>query len=186
MRRCLVIGLIVVLVAGCGSTPENRYYTLSVQPPSIAVPAVPRCMVGLTLAAVRLPGVNDRPQLVVRTGPQTVDIREFDRWAEPLDQMVRRILAEDLAMRLGSFNRSPTAAEPERRLFVAVDEFMAAQSGVSRLTGRWWMLDRGDDSARKVVRNFALTQPVEASQSAQVAAAMSGLLAALADEIVCN
>jgi uncharacterized lipoprotein YmbA len=186
MRRCLVLGLVGVLVAGCGSTPENRYYTLSVEPPTVAAPTVPRCMVDLTLAAVRLPGVTDRSQLVVRTGPQTVDIREFDRWAEPLDQMVRRILAEDLATRLGSFNRSPRAADPERRLFVAVDEFMAAESGVSRLTGRWWTLDRGDDSARRVVRSFALTQPVETSQSAQVAAAMSGLLAALADEIVCN
>jgi uncharacterized protein len=184
MRHRFVLGLVGVLVIGCGGAPENRYYTLSVRPPTIAAPAVPQRAIDLTLALVRLPGVTDRPQLVVRTGPETVDVREFDRWAEPLDQMVRRILSEDLAMRLGSVRGSLKADEPGRRLFVAIDEFMASQSGVSRLDGRWWTLDSAGDPARKSIRSFALTQPVNAGESAQVAASMSALLAALADQIV--
>jgi len=53
---------------------ENRYYTLSVRPPTIAAPAVPKRAIDLSLAVVHLPGVTDRPQLVVRTGAETVDV----------------------------------------------------------------------------------------------------------------
>jgi uncharacterized lipoprotein YmbA len=178
MRTPILTATALALLAGCGTTPENRYYTLSVEP-SKDLTAPARRPEQLSLAKIRLPGITDRPQLVVRTGAQTVDIREFDRWAEPLDQLVPRILARDLALREGT----PNPNVPERRLFVTIDEFSADSAGPSQLTGRWWTLDPNEDSAKKRERPFAFSWPAEAKDGSEVAASMSALLGLLADDI---
>jgi uncharacterized lipoprotein YmbA len=174
MKSLLTAGAALMILAGCSSTPDNHYYTLSVEPGASHVPAAT-----LTVATVHLPGVTDRPHLVTRTGPQTVDIKEFDRWAEPLDQMVPRILAQDLTARLGL----PDGAKPIRRLFVSIDEFMGSTDGTAHLTGRWWLLAPGEDSSQKHEQPFALSQAIAGDQPQAVVASMSTLLATLADQI---
>ena len=176
MKRPILAIATLALVAGCATTPENRYYTLSAEPG--AASAHDR---RVTVAKVRLPGMMDRSQLVVRTGPQTVDIREFDRWAEPLDQLVPRILAQDLASRTSR----PNLALPERHLFVAIDEFSADDAGAVLLVGRWWTLEPGEDAVQRQERPFALSRQTEAGakDGAHIAATMSILLGMLADDI---
>jgi len=137
-------------------------------------------MGSLDYTTIRLPGVLDRSQLVVRTGTQTVDIREFDRWAEPLDQMATRVLAEDIAP-------CQSSSSPERRkylLSVSVDEFMADTSGHARLTGRWWALQKGEEKSAQPGRSFSLGERVDGADGAQSVAAMSALVGRLASEIV--
>ena len=176
MRRSFLIGAALAFLAGCGGGPENRYYVLSAAPP--VQPAAP-ARVGLSIASVHLPGLLDRPQLVLRTGTGTVDIRELDRWAEPLDQMVPRILAQDLVLRQGA--SAPTA--PHRRVFVAIDEFMADAGGTARLTGRWWVLADDQDPSTKRERPFALVDASANGNGAEIAVALSALLGKLADDI---
>jgi uncharacterized lipoprotein YmbA len=137
-------------------------------------------MDSLDTATIRLPGVLDRPQLVVRTGPQTVDIREFDRWAEPLDQMATRVLAEDIAS-----CQSPLGAERAKYLLsVSVDEFIADTSGQAHLNGRWWTLQKGEEKSVQPGHSFSLSERVDKARDAESVAAMSALLGRLAGEIV--
>ncbi|HLZ67752.1 MAG TPA: PqiC family protein [Aliidongia sp.] len=178
MRASFLIVGALTLLAACSTTPENRYYTLSVEPAAISTAQSPHAG-RITIAKVLLPGVIDREQMVVVTGPQTVDIREFDRWAEPLDQFVPRTLAQDLALRVGG----PTSNLPERRLFVSIDRFSVDAMGSSQLTGRWWMLEPGETAAQRRERPFVLSRPAEARDGVQVAAAMSALLGMLADDV---
>jgi hypothetical protein len=137
-------------------------------------------MNNLATATIRLPGVLDRPQLVVRTGPQTVDIQEFDRWAEPLDQMAARVLADDIAR----CQSTSGPEEPTYLLSVSVDEFMADRSGVAHLTGRWWTLKKGEEKPVQLSHSFSLSERVEQAHGAEGVAAMSALLGRLAGEIV--
>lgn len=178
MKPILLPAAALALLVGCSTTPENRYITLSVEPASSINP-VPRRAERTTLAKLRLPGTIDRPQLVVQTGAQTVDIREFDRWAEPLDQLVPRILDRDIALREGT----PAPDAPVRQLFVSVDQFAADGAGGSELTGRWWTLRPGEEAAHRRERPFVLTRPTKSEDGAQIAAAMSALLGMLADDI---
>jgi uncharacterized lipoprotein YmbA len=39
----------------------------------------------------------DRPQMVPRTGENTVVLDEFDRWVEPLDALLRNTLVLNLS-----------------------------------------------------------------------------------------
>lgn len=172
-----MLGLAAIgLLAGCASSPPNRYFTLSAEP---ADPAAPARTADWRLAGVRLPGVSDRPQLVVRTGPQSVRILEFDRWAEPLDDLVPRVLAQDLALRQGV----QAANGPAVRLFVVVDEFMSDDSGSARLTGRWWKQSPQADPAADRPRAFSFATPVTSSAAAATPEALSRLLGLLADDI---
>ena len=177
MRPSRSFVLALALVSACANTPENRYLVLSPSPPA-GPPAQSRAAAPLRVAAVRLPGLLDRPQLVIRTSAETVDIREYDRWAEPLDQMVPRVLAQDLALRTTSLGTGS-----ERRLFVSIDEFATDTAGQSRLVGRWWVLTPGEDPDRRVERSFSLSVAAAGGQGDQVAAAMSLLVGQLADVI---
>ncbi|MEI9986025.1 MAG: PqiC family protein [Aliidongia sp.] len=176
MRRGLLIGTALAFLAGCGGDPENRYYVLSAVPP---VQPAPPARVDLSIASVHLPGLLDRPQLVLRTGNGTVDIRELDRWAESLDQMVPRILAQDLALRRGA----SAPAAPHRRVFVSIDEFMTDTAGNARLSGRWWVLADDQDPSTKHEQLFELVRPSASGNGAEIALALSALLGTLADDI---
>jgi uncharacterized lipoprotein YmbA len=101
MKRIPVLCSITLLLlaAGCGSTP-TRFYTLS--PLSDGGPArtAPGTELTLGLGPVELPKSLDRPQIVTRRGQNEFDLGEFDHWAEPLEDNVTAVLAENLAVLL--------------------------------------------------------------------------------------
>jgi len=164
--RILVAVALAGLLAACGSSPENRYFMLSVSQPA-GGPANNSAYVHVT---ARLPGVLNRQQMVVRSGPESVQIREFDRWAEPLEDMVSRILAEDVALR----DRAGKLANA--RLAVVFDQFIAGEGGSVRLSGRW--MSEPDQE-----HNFDLSLPGEGGDGPRIARTMSASLGRLADEI---
>ncbi len=169
MRTFPILAAALLLTA-CAGSPDNRYFTLSAVAPDQA-PGAGRPAIHVT--ALRLPELYDRPQMVTRTGAQSVDIDEYDRWAEPLERMATRILAQDIAL------RRPSGTEPLPAT-VLVDEFAADRSGTARLSGNWKILEN-DGTTRG--RAFSLSEPLPGSDPAAAAAAMSALLGKLADEI---
>lgn len=99
------IGLMAALVAGCaGSSPRSTYYLLSALPDAASAPAIDPAPAGITLGIgpVLLPDYLDRPQIVMRTGPNEISISEFDRWAEPLQANFLRVFRQDLAVLLNT------------------------------------------------------------------------------------
>ena len=87
-----------LLLAGCGTSLPSKFYVLTADPapPRFGAPA------GSTVGfgRVSLPGALDRPALARRRGGNEIVYSEEERWAGPLDDMVRRVLADDLAARL--------------------------------------------------------------------------------------
>src|SRR6185369_17362009 len=90
----------LLLLVGCASTgPSERFYTLSSAPPSEATtPAT----ITVFIAQVAVPEAVDRTPMVIRTGPNQVEIEDFHRWAEPLKAAIPRVLAADLRAELGN------------------------------------------------------------------------------------
>jgi len=179
MTRLRWIALPLVLLAGCASSPQNNYYTLSAESACAATSPAAHLDV-LRPKTIRLPALLDRQELVVRTGPQTVDIREFDRWAEPLDQMATRILTEDLER----CESAASSAESNWSLSISVDEFIADTSGHAYLSGRWWIYRNAQEMAGQPEHEFSFTEKTDGVSGTESAAAMSALLRQLADDIV--
>ena len=90
----------VVLAAGCGSSPASHFYTLSAAPPPS--PAAAAVDLSVLVGPVSVPLAGDRPQIVVAVSPNQVSLDEFNRWASPLANNIARVVAENLAAMLGT------------------------------------------------------------------------------------
>jgi uncharacterized protein len=84
------------LLAACNVVPPasddpTRFFVLS-DPASPAPPAPAPGAVRVGLRAIRLEAYLRKKEMVVRTGANEVEFRDYKRWAEPLDTAVGRIL----------------------------------------------------------------------------------------------
>lgn len=98
----VVFGALLLVLGGCAGTPSSRFYMLEAMSASLAREEVTTLApaISIGLGPVTLPAYVDRPQIVTRTSQTTVELAEFDRWAEPLSSNVSRTLTENLAFLL--------------------------------------------------------------------------------------
>ena len=92
----------VLAVAGCNLVPPaledpTRYYVLSDSSPAAAAQGGAR----IGLGPVRLEGYLKRREMVVRTGANQVEFKDYRRWAEPLDAAITRVVRSSLLASAG-------------------------------------------------------------------------------------
>ena len=170
----------MTVIAACGSTPKESYYMLAAPPMEPANAAALSVHVGLA----GLPEAVDRTPMVVRTGPNQVDIDDFNRWAEPLKAAIPRVLAANLARELGGARvtsgrgGAPTGAD--YRVAVDITRFDSSFSEGAALEATWTV--SGKAGAPVQGRTLARA-PAPSADHAGVAAAHSQALAQLAREV---
>ncbi len=180
MRTALVFCLLLG-VAGC-SSPDPTYYTL------IAVPgtALPGPAVSVEVRRPGLAGYLDRSDIVLKSASYKLAVNSQLRWAEPLGDMVGRVLSEDLSQRLpGSsvFSESGAiSAQPGVRVEVDVLRFDADASGAVVLQAQV-AVERGTTHQPLATRHVALTAQPGGPGATELAASLSGLLGGLADQV---
>lgn len=97
-----MIAVSLMLVSGCAflqpAKNETQHYLLTARhaatEPSKNLKTEPGCVV--RIRPVDLSNYLSTRDIVVRTGTNEVRFEEYQRWAEPLDAGIRRVLAEDL------------------------------------------------------------------------------------------
>jgi uncharacterized lipoprotein YmbA len=167
MKPLFLCAVALMLLSGCASSPDTRYFVLEEMPPG-AAPSPGSAPMRLT--GFHLPPLYDRPQIVVRNGPQSVAMLDYDRWGEPLDRMAARVLRRDLEL------RAVAGQGLDPALVVTVDDFLADRDGSATLAGNWRI---GECRSR----HFAFAERLDASDPARIAAGLSTLLGRLADEL---
>ena len=99
-RKILLCGLLAsVLLGACGTTPPAAYYSLDDGAMSVAARGTTP---SVAIVQAKLPDSLDRPQLVIRSGGNRLQLSEQRRWAEPLRSEIPRVLAGDLGRLLDS------------------------------------------------------------------------------------
>lgn len=104
LLRTFILLVVSFGLAGCASSPQARFYTLTplgsqeVQPSSPAA-AKP---VSVSIAPVEIPDYLERPQIVTRDGRNVLLLAEYDRWGGSLSDNIAAVLAENLGLLLGS------------------------------------------------------------------------------------
>lgn len=139
----------------------------------------------LELMAPRLPEVLQQSKLVLETGGR-VDLIPGHRWANDLDEDLRRVLAADLAARLGAARVAPfpegRARGATHRLAVDVLRLAGRPGGALVFEGTW-TLTAATDGKAVLHRPFRLEEPVKDGDVEALVAAHDRALAALAQAI---
>ena len=140
----------------------------------------------LGLGPVRVPEYLDRSELMVRASPTELRPSTAARWAEPLPDMLARVLADDLVQLLGPARlvAHPWYAtdRPHWQIEVEVLRFEPAAKGEARLDARWWLRDLSGDAAT-VSHESRITEATTKSEPARLAESLSRAVATLAREI---
>jgi uncharacterized lipoprotein YmbA len=137
----------------------------------------------IRVAPVTVPEGVDRPQLVRRTGDNTVVVEEFDRWVSPLDALLRNTLVQNLgalvpeAQVLGD---AVPGLAAERTVVVVVNRLDL--SNQVALDAVWFVLPAGADQPEKT-RRTRLTESAGSGAPADLAPALSRAMEKLSQEI---
>jgi uncharacterized lipoprotein YmbA len=180
--RAAVLASVVLVLAGCGTSPKTSFYMLTVAPS--AGPAASSLPRPVQVAAVHIPPSLDRKQMVRMTEGQSVSISETDRWSAPFGDMVRNVLSEDLEARLpkGAVIL-PDAPAPTQTaaIVVTLSSFAPDERGQVSLQGSWALIDPHSETPA-ITRQIDLQEQGGPSAGA-AAGAMSDVLGQLANDI---
>lgn len=141
--RLPAAALLVLLAGACASSPPPRYFRLA----ALAEPAAAANPVGtaIVVGPFRLAEYLDRPQLVMRDGPNGVTVAGFERWAEPLDANFQAVVAANVGRLLGSGQvlefPAQNIVQAGRRVTGRVLQLDVDADGLAVLEVQWGVLD---------------------------------------------
>lgn len=180
--------VLLAAVAGCGTTGPTKFFVLNAvaggEPAGSAVMARPGVAIGV--GPVKIPEYLDRLLIVTRSSESSLQLAEFERWAEPLDKSIPRILTENLSALLGSdqiaMHPWPTALSVEYQVVLEVNRLDGTLGQKALLDARWTLL--ADKGKRIVVRkNSVISEPITGASYEGLVQAQSRALAQLSQEI---
>jgi uncharacterized lipoprotein YmbA len=164
-RSLAAVTALTVCLTACSSAPIRYYSLVGTEPPEVA-DADPAHRVPFVLTRVGVPAQVDQPQLVVREGPQRVDLLEGDRWIAPLGDELRAALSADLARDLPGRDVTglPEKARPALSIRVTLRRFDSVP-GERAVIEAAWTLSRpaGDDKTAGLGCSTQIDEPVAVS-----------------------
>jgi uncharacterized lipoprotein YmbA len=177
-----------LLLAACTSPTAHLYTLMASEPAAVAAPSNGEYKV--VIAHVTLPESVDRPELVIRAGPNRVSALEQERWVEPLHEAIPRAIREDVSTQLPGvtvlLDGEVADAKPDLVLDLEIVRFELFPGERAVIEARGWLKSRTGSS--RLVHSVARGQ-VHGSRDdynalvAATAAALSSLSADLARAI---
>jgi uncharacterized lipoprotein YmbA len=173
-------------LAGCGGSPPTHFFTLQ---PVVPQSRTPQAGGGpVQVVAVHIPAALDRQQMVRHPPSGELQVSNQNRWGAPLDEIIQRVLTQDLAARLPRgdvvFPQQPVPPKT-RQIVLDILQFAGDGAGHVVLNGSWSLLESGA-SAPKLTRQLRLEEPTGPAGYGADAQAMGQALAKLADDIAAN
>lgn len=183
--RAMLAILLLGSLGACIAAQPTSFYTLSSEverrPPSAG-----RSLV-IGLGPITLPPYLDRPDIVTREGPNEMRLAEFHRWAEPLEPLLARTMAQNLYTLLDT---KDVILLPQRRdtpldrvVEVEVGRLDADEAGQVVLDARWWVYRGDGETLLASGHSEAVEQGAPPPDYAAIVAAMSRAVAAVSRDI---
>ena len=183
----LAWGLLVVGIAGCRSvTPSVDYYVFRPLDPGAPAAVIAPGARTVGVHPVELPESINRIQMVRRSGPNSLEIAAFHRWADYPDRLVQQVLEDNLQV-LAPHVRVvphpwPAGLKPDVTVTFQFRELIATADREMRLTAVWSVV-AADDPAAGTFRRTTLSELVPGSGFDDLAAAHNSVLAALCRQV---
>jgi uncharacterized lipoprotein YmbA len=191
MKFFSIVGLALAL-GGCttfSALPDpSRFFTLSPlsQGDESMEKRTQAPTISLGIGPVSLPGYLDRQEIVTRIAQNQVRLSEYDRWAEPLEEGVGRVVSQNLATILRAERITsypwPVDRKPLYQVELEVLRFEANSAQEAQLAARWTVRNTGKKDA-VLYRDTRLSRPARERSTAAAVAALSEVLAELSHQI---
>lgn len=181
ITQLFLIACVAAAAAGCASSP-SRFYTLNSTTTGDGAPAVSYAVV---VGPVSIPALVDRPQFMVQVATNRVEVDEFNRWAEPLNNNIASVVAGDLSTLLGTpqVATAPLANfNPAYRVAIAIQRFESVR-GKSVLVEAVWVVHRTTTGGATCSGRTVASEPVQGDSFDALAAAHSRALAKVSSDI---
>ena len=193
-KRCFVnlsiaVSMAFLVFAGCRSaTQPVEFYTLT---PLDVISEEDKVVdlkgtLAIGVGPVELPKINDRPQIVTRTGPNKVNVDEFHRWAGSLYEDFLRVLTVNLSKLLQSNLVAAYPWEdyfnPQYQIFMEVHQF-DGKLGNNVVLDVTWVLTGREARAIMAVRKSHIEEPIDGMNYEAFVSAKSRTLANLSRQI---
>ncbi len=179
-KLSLLSCLVLVMVA-CSTTPPSSYYRLTARESLPAGSSGPALGVG----PVSIPQYLDRDGLVRSDGANALQIATSERWAEPLDQGITRVVSMNLAGLLQTQNVQLFPWHPDRRPDYGVKIRvlgMDANQEQASLVVEWLLHNVEPDSAvQRQLSEYHV--PLSGTGAREISAAYSDLLYQLSKDV---
>jgi len=191
MKRHFLCALFALAVSACASSPQVRYYTLSTETDlKTRVSSAARVHHNsYTVGAVAIPNLLDRPQIVLRSSANTIEVLDYDRWAAPLSDELQRVLIADLSVRLGGNSVIDpglmSSLRMDRRITVSIIEFDPARKSESVLEASWTISDAKSAPGLDGIKTYKARHVASTDHSnvEELVATTSALVAKMTDDI---
>ena len=193
----ILLGVLVLLSPACvklGKTDLSSFYVLnsSVDSSSVSSASSASATPVVGVRPVVLPKILDRPHFVIRKSTNEIEIVQTQRWGEPLEDGIERVLVENLVSMVPtkSVFTLPSRTQREFDIQVELEIFHYGYSGDgSVLLSARWTLNHGEEDEILAEKTTDIHEPVPSPDGTdhidyyEVAAAMSRALARLSQEI---
>jgi uncharacterized lipoprotein YmbA len=184
---------LTIALAGCSilePAPErSKFLVLTPISPASTTTSVQSAAgrpLALGLGPVTLPQYLDRPEVVVRNSQNTLELSPVDRWAEPLTDNFRTVLAANLMTLLGTNQvvMYPWFANSrlDYAISVNVQQFEVNTTDGAQLIARWTIRDPRS-GATLLNRETNVSEPLSSHDAQAIAAGLSAALGDLGRQI---
>jgi uncharacterized lipoprotein YmbA len=187
--RTLVLLALVLWLAGCARSPSARYYVLNpLDPREAKAPAGAAANpVSVGIAPVEIPDYLERPEMVTRDGRNALKLDDYDRWAGSLSSDIAAVLAQNLALLLGTdrIYLLPVGRGQKPQYLLAMRVLrLDCVPGDQALLQAQWTLAESDGKDRKVAtRVMTFSERLSDTSYQAMARGVSGALAQASREI---
>lgn len=172
-----------------GHSPSARFFQLQATPPLAHAGEKLNPAVFIAVNPVNLESYLRKPQVALRVQPHEVKYDEFNRWAEPLERNITRVIAENLRAALSTDHvaiiTQGFATKNTITLVTAVKQFERQPDG-SVLLNADWQLVRNAKTNAAALGTATWTVPATGNSMEDLAAAQSKLLGDLSARIAAD
>ncbi len=189
MFRHLLIAGLVIFLSACGTSPKTNFYTLITSHQSDAHVEHSAEGVRIGVWRAKIPALLDRTEIVTRSGKHTVELADFHKWADRLDNNISRLVANELSDRLQTDNVviSPWSsyAKNDYQVKLNIDRFDGELGGEIVFRGSWSLLS-GEGNKELAREVFTYKAQADGITYSDMISALGKLTVQLAENIANN
>ena len=189
---CGFLIMFMLALGGClgggSQTPPTRFFVLNslYTTANETKPVTDLKKAIVVIGPVTLTQVLDRPQIIIRQSDNEIRVSDLDRWAEPLQENLTRVVVDNLAILLSRgrvIRFPPSSSIPfEYQVLMEVTRFDGKPGDEVTLRARWAILGNNGETVL-LKQESVLNEPTGGDTIAEMVSAQSRLVAKFSRDI---